>query len=271
MTTTTPSSLVEAITSVDGTTISVEHLGSGPALVLVDGAFCGRSFGPSRALANALAESYTVYFYDRRGRGDSTDTAPYAVEREVEDLAAVLQHAGGNAFVYGISSGAALALETAAAGVPMRGLATYEAPYTGVGSHADSPVDHAAHLKELLAENKRGAMVSYFLVKMIGVPAFVPIMLRLMPKVWASQKSAANTLPYEVEVCNNFTAPVQRLAAVGVPTLVMVGSKAAPAMSAAQRAIAAAVPRAVHRTLDGQTHQVSAKAIAEELRGFFLP
>ncbi|MGO4187390.1 alpha/beta fold hydrolase [Pseudarthrobacter sp. TAF60_1] len=260
---------VTQITSADGTPISVEHLGTGPSLVLVDGAFCGRSFGPARSLATTLADSFTVYFYDRRGRGDSGDTRPYSVEREIEDLAAVITHAGEDPFVYGISSGAALALEAAAAGIPMRKLATYEAPYTGVGDADGTPIDHAGHLNSLLAQNKRGAMVSYFLVKMIGVPAFVPIMLRLMPKIWKSQKDAANTLPYEIAVLNNFTAPTDRLAKITVPTLVMVGGKAAPAMTSAQTTTAAAIPQALHRTLEGQTHQVSDAAMAAELRGFF--
>lgn len=260
---------VTRITSADGTPISVEHLGTGPSLVLVDGAFCGRSFGPARSLATTLADSFTVYFYDRRGRGDSGDTRPYSVEREIEDLAAVITHAGGDPYVYGISSGAALALEGAAAGIPMRKLATYEAPYTGIGDTEGTPTDHAGHLNSLLAQNKRGAMVSYFLVKMIGVPAFVPIMLRLMPKIWKSQKDAANTLPYEVAVLNNFTAPTDRLGKLTVPTLVMVGGKAAPAMTSAQTTTAAAIPQALHRTLEGQTHQVSDAAIAAELRGFF--
>lgn len=269
MKTTLPETLITQLPSADGTSISVERIGAGPALVLVDGAFCGRSFGPARGLATKLADSFSVYFYDRRGRGDSGDTKPYSVEREIEDLAAVISYAGGNAFVYGISSGAALALEAAAAVVPMRKLAIYEVPYTGVGETQGGPIDHDSHLKDLLARNKRGAMISYFLVKMIGVPAFVPIMLRFMPKVWSSQKAAANTLPHEVAVLNNFTAPLDRLAKITVPTLVIVGGKAAPSMAAAQTSAAEANPQAEHHTLEGQTHQVSDAAMAAELRGFF--
>jgi pimeloyl-ACP methyl ester carboxylesterase len=269
MKTTTHETTIDLVTSADGTTISVERIGSGPALVLVDGAFCGRSFGPARGLAQELADSFSVYFYDRRGRGDSGDTKPYAVQREIEDLAAVIHSAGGNAFVYGISSGAALALEAAAAGVAMSKLAIYEAPYTGVGVIDGTPVDHEGHLKELLAENKRGAMVSYFLVTMIGVPAFVPIMLRFIPGVWKSQTASANTLPYETAVLNGFTVPIDRLPQIPVPTLVMVGGKAAPAMVAAQSVITASVPTSLHHTLDGQTHQVSNAAMAPELRAFF--
>ena len=262
MKTSSPQPQVTQITSTDGTQISVEHVGTGPSLVLVDGAFCGRSFGPARPLAMKLADSFTVYFYDRRGRGASGDPQPYSVDSEIT-------YAGENAFVYGISSGAALALEAAAAGVPIRKLATYEAPYTGVGNIEGKSVDHAAHLNTLLAQNKRGAMVTYFLVKMIGVPAFVPVMLRLMPKVWKSQKDAANTLPYEIAVLNNFTAPTDRLTKITAPTLVMVGGKAAPAMANAQSTTATATPQALHHTLAGQTHQVSDTAVAAELRSFF--
>jgi pimeloyl-ACP methyl ester carboxylesterase len=266
MTASTTASTLDAVRSADGTTIAIERMGTGPALVLVDGAFCGIGFGPARDLATELASSFTVTFYDRRGRGGSTDTQPYEVQREVEDLEAVLASAGGEAFVYGVSSGGALALEAAAAGAPITKLLVYEAPYTGIGADG---IDHEAHLRSLLAEGKRGAAVSYFLVKMVKAPAFVPLMLRLMPKVWRAQTAAANTLPYEARVTNGFDVPVERLARIAVPTRVLVGGKAAPAMVTAQGAIAAAVPGAEHRVLEGQTHQVSAAAIAAEARDFF--
>ncbi|MHA7278156.1 alpha/beta fold hydrolase [Arthrobacter sp. MDT2-2] len=171
--------------------------------------------------------------------------------------------------MYGISSGAALALETAASGVRIRKLAVFEAPYTGVGTVDGVPVDHGARLEQMLADNRRGAMVSYFLVKMIGLPAFVPLLLRIMPGVWKHQTAAAGTLPYETKVSNNFVAPRERLATIPVPTRVMVGGKAAPAMAAAQRDIAEAIPGAEHRVLDGQTHQVSEKAVSPQLLEFF--
>jgi pimeloyl-ACP methyl ester carboxylesterase len=267
MTASTTDSKPQTVRSADGTSIAYERMGSGPDLVLVDGAFCGISFGPSRALATELASSFTVSYYDRRGRGSSTDTQPYSVQREVEDLEAVLGTTAGAAYVYGVSSGGALALEAAAAGAPIAKLLVYEAPYTGIG--AGGAVDHEAHLLSLLAEDKRGAMVSYFLVRMVHAPAFVPLMLRLMPKVWAAQKAAAHTLPYETRVLNGFTVPAERLARITVPTRVLVGGKAAPAMVAAQEAVAAAVPGAEHAVLEGQTHQVSARAIAQQARDYF--
>ncbi len=260
---------VLTVVSLDGTRIAVERLGTGPSLVLIDGAFCGRSFGPARALAAKLADSFTVYFYDRRGRGDSGDTMPYAVEREIEDLSSVLREAGPDSYVYATSSGSALALEAAASGVKIRRLATYEAPYTGVGIKDGVPVDHQAHLEGFLRAGKRGAAVSYFLVKMIGVPAFVPLMLHLMPGIWKKQTAAANTLPYDTEVMNNFSAPLERFRRISVPTRVMVGGKAGAAMMDAQAAVAAAIPGSEHRVLEGQTHQVSPAVIAAQLREFF--
>ena len=269
MTNTKEAGTVLSVLSPDGTALSVERMGTGPSLVLVDGAFCGRTFGPARALANELKDAFTVYFYDRRGRGDSGETMPYATEREIEDLQAVLNEAGGSPYVYGISSGAALALEAAAAGVPMRWLATYEAPYTGVQGADGTPGSHREHLEALLRDGKRGSAVSYFLVKMVGAPAFLPYLLRLMPGVWKKQTAAANTLPYEARVTNDFVAPLERLRQVTVPTLVMVGGKAAAPMVQGQKAIAGAIPGSEHRILDGQTHQVSAAAIAAQLRDFF--
>lgn len=265
----TNSTAVGQVISADGTSISYEKTGSGPSIVLVDGAFCGRTFGPARKLAKELASSFTVFFYDRRGRGDSGDTKPYAVQREIEDLAAVMTAAGENPYVYASSSGAALALEAAAAGIPIRKLAIFEAPYTGIGTVDGIPVNHEGRLNDLLAENRRGAMVSYFLVKMINLPAFVPLMLHFIPGVWKHQTAAAHTLPYEAKVLNNFIAPVERLTAISVPTRVMVGGKAAAVMAAAQTEIAESIPGAQHRVLDGQTHQVSEKAVAPQLIEFF--
>jgi pimeloyl-ACP methyl ester carboxylesterase len=269
MTKTKTTGTVLDVVSADGTRISVEHLGAGPSLVLVDGAFCGRSFGPARDLAGKLADSFTVYFYDRRGRGASGETKPYALDREIEDLQAVLKKAGDDSNVYGISSGAALALEAVAAGVKVRRLATYEAPYTGSGNDGGARAKHRANLESLLRDGKRGAAVSYFLVQMIGLPAFVPLVMRLMRGTWKQQTAAANTLPYETYVTNNFVAPVEKLRHIMVPTLVLVGGKAATPMADAQAAIAAAIPGSTHRVLDGQTHQVAATAIAPHLQEFF--
>ncbi|WP_394770434.1 alpha/beta fold hydrolase [Lacisediminihabitans sp.] len=259
----------ERVTSADGTVIAFERVGSGPALVLVDGALCYRDFGPARPLAGALSPSFTVYTWDRRGRGESGDTAPYAVEREIEDLRAVIAAAGGQAFVVGQSSGASLALAASAHGVPMRGLAVYEPPFVGQRRVKGRTVDYLATLRATLARGDRAGAVSYFLVKMVGAPAFVPLMMRLMPRVWSKLKGVAHTLPYDASIMGDFEVPTAELAKLRVPTLVLAGGKSPAPMREGVTRAAEAIPGSTHRILDGQTHQVSEKALAPEIIGFF--
>ena len=251
--------------SADGTPIAWTRVGSGPAIVLVDGALCTRAFGPAKDVSAALADRYTVYSYDRRGRGESGDTQPYSAEREVEDLAAVIEAAGGDAYVAGQSSGAGLALEAAAAGVPMRKVASYEAPYVASATRED----HVAILRDYLAKGENGKAVGHFMVKMVGAPAFVPLMMRAMPKVWAPMKVTASTLPYDALVMDGFRVPTARFAAITVPTLVMGGGKAKADMAKAVQEVADAVPGSTRATLPGQTHQVSPTVLAAGLASFF--
>lgn len=259
----------QTVQSKDGTTIAYEQIGSGPALVLVDGALCYRGFGPCRSLAYHLADRFTVYFYDRRGRGESGDTQPYAAEREYEDLEAVIGAAGGNPYVAGSSSGAALALQAAASGVTMRGLAVYEAPYVGRGEVEGEKPDYLGRLKGLVAKGDRGGAVDFFMVKMVGGPAFLPLMMRLFPKAWKQLKGVAHTLPYDATLMGVYEVPAATLGKITVPTLVMGGSKAKPNMAAAVKGVADAVPGSLHKTLAGQTHQAKDEAIAPELIEFF--
>ena len=263
--------MTEFATSADGTRIAYEFSGTGPALVLVDGALCYREFGPARSLAAALEGEYTVYIYDRRGRGESGDTAPYAVEREIEDLAAVIAATAGPAYVFGQSSGGALVLAAAASGVPMTKVGAYESPFVGLRPGKDGePRDYLAELDALLAAGDRGGVVSYFMVKMVGAPWFVPTMMKLNRKVWAQLRAVAHTVPNDARVLRgDFEVPVAEFAAIDRPSLIMAGSKGAPAMLAAQETIARAIPGAEHLVLQGQTHQVSDQALAPELRRFF--
>lgn len=256
-------------TSADGTAIAYETLGTGPALVLVDGALCYREFGPCRSLAEHLKARFTVTFYDRRGRGQSGDTKPYAPEREYEDLAAVIAAVGGDTFVMGYSSGGALALQAAASGIRMKKLASYEAPYVEINSKKGKPMNYIADLSARLTKGDREGAVGYFMVDIVGGPKFLPIMFKFMPKVLAQLKGVAPTLLNDVHVLGNFTAPVKTLASISVPTLVMGGSKAKPNMVKAVQDVAAAIPGSVHKTLQGQTHQVKDEAIAPELIAFF--
>lgn len=269
-------STTEYATSKDGTRIAFERDGTGPVLVLVDGAFCYREFGPARDVAKALQNAFTVVIYDRRGRGESGNTLPYAPEREFEDLHAVITAAkatGQDAFVMGQSSGAGLAYRAAAAGVPMAKLIGYEAPWVGLRTNRDgSTKNYHADLDRLITEGQNGKAVSYFMVDMIGAPRFVPLMMRVMAaKEYAKILAVAPTLRYDAAVMGStFTVPEAELATVKVPTLALAGSKGAPAMRAAQQRIAEVIPNAEHAVLAGQTHQVSPAALRPQFLRFLL-
>ncbi|MGH3372443.1 MAG: alpha/beta fold hydrolase, partial [Nocardioidaceae bacterium] len=180
------------VISADGTAIAYDRTGQGPAVVLVDGALCSRAQGPMPELAPLLAPYFTVYTYDRRGRNESGDTAPYAVDREVEDLAAVIAEAGGSASVYGTSSGAALALTATAKGLPIDRLVAFEAPFVVDDTRKPYPSDWGAQL----AAATPGDAVKYFMSKCIGLPGFVVALMRLMP-AWKGMTAVAHTLPYD--------------------------------------------------------------------------
>ncbi|THG33423.1 alpha/beta fold hydrolase [Naasia lichenicola] len=266
-TTTIPQTLTT--TSADGTTIAYERTGSGPAIVLVDGAMCTRDFGPMRPVAAALSDAFTVYAYDRRGRGESGDTAPYAVQREIEDLLAMIAVTGGPSLVFGSSSGAALALEAAMAGAPISRLAVWEPPYVATGK-AEAEPDHVANSTALVEAGRPGDAVTYFLTKMVGAPAFVGLIMKLNRRIWRKMQAVGHTIPYDARIMDGFVAPAERLAAIGQPTLVALGGRAKPNMRAAVLAVADAVPNAEFRELPGQMHNVATTAISPLLREWFL-
>lgn len=247
------------VTSADGTILAYDRRGSGPALILVDGALCSRAFGPTPKLAPLLADRFTVYAYDRRGRNESGDTPPYAVEREIEDLQALIGEAGGSASLLGLSSGAALALEAAAAGLSIDRVVAYEPPYVNDGSGGNG---HQAHLQGLVASGDRAGAVRYFMRDMVGVPAPVVVMMRLMFWIWPKLKAVAHTLPYDAAVMRGFQVPAGRLASIRVPVLAAHGSKTDPRLVQATRAVAEAIPGARLQALEGQTHNVRPDALA---------
>lgn len=259
---------VERVTSLDGSTIAFEKSGAGPALVIVDGAMCSRAFGPSEATAGALDGEFTVYRYDRRGRGDSTDTEPYAVAREVEDLAAVVAEAGGSAFVYGISSGAGLALEAAASGIPIRKLALFEPPYTSDAGDPAKQRDDTRAMDELLAAGRHGDAVELFF-SWVGVPEEAVAHMRSSP-VWPELEAIAPTIAYDDAVMGDDAVPRERAAQIGIPTLVIAGSLSAPELRHAAKDVAHAIPGARFRDLEGQSHAAAPETIAPLLREFFL-
>ena len=256
------------VLSKDGTAIAFDKSGNGKPIILVDGALCSRSFGPLPKLARLLAPHFTVLNYDRRGRGKSGDTPPYAVEREVEDIEALIGEAGGSASVFGTSSGAALALAAAASGLNIRKLALYEPPFVAGESDHGPPADSEAQLKRLIAEGRRGDAVKFFMVDMVGMPAIFACVMRLLP-IWPKLKAVAHTLPYDAAVMGDFSLPRKRAASVTVPTVVIGGEKSPVALRNAASAVAEAIPGARRLTLKGQTHNVSVKVLAPVLIEFF--
>jgi pimeloyl-ACP methyl ester carboxylesterase len=256
------------LTSKDGTTIAYDRSGTGPALILVDGALCSRTFGPSAKLAAQLVGDFTVYRYDRRGRGDSGDTPTYSPERELEDLAALIDAAGGSASLLGLSSGGALALHAAAAGLGATNVIAYEPPYVDE-ERPGAEAPHDAHLHRLLEDGNRGGAVTYFMRDMVGAPAFVPVMMRLMPWIWRKLKAVAHTLPYDTEVMTGFRVPRARFASIARPVLVLNGTKTDQRLKTAARVTAGVVPGARHGELPGQTHNVNPAVLADAARGFF--
>ena len=267
---------MNTVTSADGTVIAYDRTGSGEPLVLVGGAFSYRRYPGQVKLAGLLSDRFTVYSYDRRGRGDSGDTAPYAVEREIEDLAAVIGAAGGRAHVWGLSSGAVLALAAAAAGVPVLRLAVHEPPLVVDPADRRPPPGLGEQVSRLIDAGQRGEAVRYFMVDGMGAPAFVPGLLRLMPGVWKRLTAVAHTLPYDAAVLDGYQAgrplPAGQWATVTVPTLVMCGTeKETPIfLRNAATATAAALPNArlVVRHGLGHSKKLDAKAIAATLTEF---
>ncbi|MFC4127706.1 alpha/beta fold hydrolase [Nocardia rhizosphaerae] len=247
------------VQSKDGTTLAYDVLGSGPALVCLTGATCFRTFRPVAADAKVFASAFTVYNWDRRGRGDSGDTPPYAVAREVDDVEAMIDAAGGHAILYGHSSGAALALETAVR-LPAKvdAVVVYDAPYVQDETARAEYARLAARVDALLDEGSNAKALKAFL-RGIGMPRAFVGLLPLVPG-WRTMKALAPTLRYDIALTENLP-PLARCAGIEVPVHVVVGEKNPPGLAVVARQLADAIPNATHRTLAGQNHLVSAKAL----------
>jgi pimeloyl-ACP methyl ester carboxylesterase len=256
-----------AVTSKDGTKIAYDKVGHGPVVILVLGALNSRKSGAK--LAKPLAGRFTVISYDRRGRGDSTDTAPYSPQREVEDVAALIDEVGGPVCLYGHSSGAAIALVAATQlGRQVTRLAVYEPPYALDAPARQAAKDYDRKLEKLLASKRDGDAVALF-IKAVGVSDKQIRALRRMP-MWRGLVSMAPTLAYESAVLGKgHSLPTELLARIPTPTLVMHGGAGAPPMRDAARALSQAIPNAQLRTLAGQTHGVRPKVLAPVLAEFF--
>jgi pimeloyl-ACP methyl ester carboxylesterase len=256
---------MDTVTSHDGTALAYDRLGDGPPVVLVCGGSTDRT--ANAGLAAELAADHTVYNYDRRGRGDSGDTLPYAIQREVEDIAAVIAEAGGSANLYGTSSGAALAMHAAAAGLPVTRLALWEPPYS-VNGRPDLPADTASVYRELVEAGRRGDAIEYFMSKVVGLPPDFVAGARQAPW-WSQQEALAHTLAYDATVMGDYTLPTEIAKSVTVPTLIVVGGASFGFMTETADALAKLIPNAQRATLDGQQHNVDPAALAPVLHRFF--
>ena len=251
---------MKTVTSKDGTRIAFEQSGAGPAIILVLGAFNDRATGAP--LSRSLEPHFSVFNYDRRGRGDSGDTPPYAIEREIEDLDALIAQAGGSACVFGYSSGAILSLRAAARGLAISQLALYEPPPTGGKAGNLAP-----QLTELISAGHRGEAVELFQTEAVGIPAEVVAQLRNAPFRPALEK-VAHTLIYESTILRSL--PSGLVASVRIPTLVIDAGNSPEVMHHAARSLAEALPNGRYRTLEGQTHDIVPTVMATVLEAFFL-
>jgi len=256
--------------SKDGTAIAFDRIGAGPAVILIDGARCYRGMGQSGKLANVRAQRFTVFTYDRRGRGASSDTAPYAVEREVEDIEALLGEAGGTASVWGMSSGAVLALEAANRLKGIKKLALYEPPFIVDDSRSTTEYDWV-RIGEAVATDRRSDAVRIFL-KSVGLASFFIALMRLMP-MWSKLQAIAHTLPYEGAIVRDNQRgkplPSGRRVSITVPAVVMDGGNSPAWMRHGNKSLASVLPNAQYRTLEGQTHMLNPKVHAPRLVEFF--
>lgn len=255
---------MEKVQSKDGTTIAFDQLGEGAPLVLVAGASCDRSI--DAPIAAELARHFTVLNYDRRGRGDSGDTLPFAVDREIEDIDALLAAAGGSATVVGLSSGAALAAEAAVARLPINALVMWEPPFSVDPDDVPRAKEYSEGLTALLAADRRGDALAHFM-RWVGLPEEMIAGMRQSP-YWQLGESLAPTLAYDDAVMGGGTIPADRFGRIAVPTLVLAGSKSPDSLRQAAAQVAATIPGAHHEILDGQDHNVAGDALAPAVAAF---
>lgn len=260
---------METTKSADGTVIAYDRIGDGPPLIVAVGAFCDRrTFVPPAGLTSR----FTVYTYDRRGRGDSSDTQPYSAEREVEDLAAVVAasssaSSSASVFAYGHSSGGALVLEAAASGLPLTAVASYEAPYVVAGTR-EVAEDPAGRIREMVAAGRRGDAVRYWMTTVVAAPPRVVEMMEGSP-AWPALEALTHTLPYDIELTGDQGIPAS-LAAIAVPALVLGGGTSPEWFHRTVQATADAVPGAKLVMVEGYDHNVPPEVIAPVLTEFFL-
>lgn len=259
---------MDKVISADGTEIAYEAVGSGPTVILVGGAFCDHNV--TTELAAALAGEFTAVSYDRRGRGESGDTLPYAVDREVEDIAALVERFGGRAYLHGISSGGALSL-IAAARLPVDAVSVLEPPFRVAEDAPPVPDGYTDTIVELTSTGRRGDAVAYFMTKAVGQPQEAVDEAKKMP-MWAGLEAIAHTLAYDAHVMGGDASPLptELLAALTVPTLGLYSTASPSWLAAGAEAVAKATGNAEVLGLDGSFHEVPVATLAPVLTKFYL-
>ncbi len=267
---------MSTVTSTDGTKIAFDKVGSGPAIILVNGAIAYRRAFNDRTLeqlAELLGSHFTVYNYDRRGRGESGDSPPFTKQREIEDIQALIEDAGGKAMVVGFSSGGAVTLETAAATPGIIKLVVYEIPFIVDDGRQPVPDDYAEQLMKLGSEGKREEAVEYFAKYALGIPAEYIDGMKQDQATWSGMKGVAHTIAYDAAFVGEFMRgkplPADYWTKVTVPVLIVDGGASDAWIHHAADALAKVVPNASRQTLEGQTHAVDPKMLAPVIIEFF--
>lgn len=256
---------MNTVTSADGTLIAFDRFGDGPPIIMAAGAFNDRS--TTEPLARALGPRFTALNYDRRGRGDSGDAAAYSVEREIEDIAALISAAGAPAAAFGYSSGANLVLKAAASGLQISKLVLYEPPFNPDDSYPALPGDLASRLAELVVSGRRGEAVELYQITAVGMPPSVVEQMRHAP-VRPSLEAIAHTLAYDAAVVGDRSLPTGLIGSVCAPALVISGDQSPPFMQAAARTVTDALPQGRLHTLPGQGHDIDPEATAPVIADF---
>lgn len=260
---------METIFSEDGTSIAYTKTGNGPALILVDGAMCSSTFGPMPKLVPLLSEHFTVIHFDRRGRGESTDTQPYSPRRELEDISALINTLDKPVYLFGMSSGAILSLMAAADNLPIAKLVLFEPPFEiEENNNTQNSSNHYHKVKDLIATNDRSGAVKYFMRNIAGIPSFVIAIMHWLP-IWKKMKANANALPYDLEITKSFTLQNLDDQSISIPTLIAYGGKSENKMQKAAQAASDRMKYSVTQMLEGQNHNVSMKVLAPTLIDFF--
>jgi pimeloyl-ACP methyl ester carboxylesterase len=264
------------VTSKDGTKIAFDKVGSGPAVILVNGAIAYRRAFEDRTLeqlAEMLGKHFTVYNYDRRGRGESGNTLPFTKAREIEDIQALIADAGGTAMLVGFSSGGAVTLETTAATPGITKAVVYEVPFIVDDGRQPVPDDYAEQLMALGTAGKREEAVEYFAKYALGIPDEYIGGMKQDPATWAGMTGVAHTIAYDAAFVGEFMRgkplPADHWTGVTVPVLVVDGGASDPWMHHTADALANVLPNASRQTLEGQTHSVDPNVLAPVIIEFF--